>query len=887
MNMDTKDYDHVRNLTLLFFLDRLMDKGQPRTLHDLSCQFGTKGFTKEMRQIAGGSQSGLRKFLQQYPSLFTLEDDYVSVTNYSNGISNPHDPTGKLLGKRDYAQEAVDYFVGKLRQYGAGTEVPIKSLLGHRSQASPEVRHVSGQHVKEFRDFLVRYPEVFVVREETVILKEYEGVAPQPFKELEVPQIDPILTQQVLQYCSAALIRGPLITETLFNGITNAFPKETLSQICRCSNDLATFLKMHSNTFMVQANMVRLVHPASSGPNNVHSHIYQSHTPQPPPQPQQPPPQPQQPPPQPQQPPPQYQQPQPQPQQQQYIQVQQQPQPPPQQPVQRGTLSPDREENLPVSPTSPGSPVRPHHAHSQQQQQQQQTLKARVNSLLRKTLADNSERDRVSYTGGGDVGSEGVTGRLLRHTRVVVSIREARQLVSAILAARQPVSFDGEGVNLGPSGPMTLLQIGLVSGHIYIFDVMVERSLMYEGGLRELLESTDIVKVAHDCRGDAGALYHQFGVTLNNVFDTQAAHAVLQQQETGKPVYKVKNVSLNTLCRSYNAPVNPRKDQMKNVYRRDQRFWARRPLTEDMIVYAAYDVVALVPTVYDAMKRQLDPGLLPLFEELCREQVEALIQPEEVKQKKKQRKIETEVAELKNKLATTQARAIVLSNREIRLLRYLELSDEEREKLEGSYKVAKKLERLQSKKERDESPDKNGEDEDENSDDDDDDERDGVEEGEYPSLSSIGSGGSGGSGGVLSPRCDGDGDGDSYGGSPSLTTSMNMVEQVLSNGAMDRFEKIDRLEAILAAATQVSGASSPVAINANSPPASCCCHCHGYSQGLIISPQTSPPHSLNNVTSMSTFTSKADAQCQTLSTGDIVITKVFFPDSPDNAKDKK
>ncbi|MPD05321.1 hypothetical protein E2C01_101057 [Portunus trituberculatus] len=133
--------------------------------------------------------------------------------------------------------------------------------------------------------------------------------------------------------------------ETLFNGLATAFPKESLSQICRCGNDLATFLKMHSNTFFVQANM-------------------------------------------------------------------------------------------------------------------------------------------------------NVTGRLLRNTRVVVSVREARQLVSAILAARQPVSFDGEGVNLGPSGPMTLLQVGLVSGQIYIFDVMVERSLMYEGGLRELLESTDIVKVS-------------------------------------------------------------------------------------------------------------------------------------------------------------------------------------------------------------------------------------------------------------------------------------------------------------------------------------------------------------------------------------------------------
>lgn len=190
---------------------------------------------------------------------------------------------------------------------------------------------------------------------------------------------------------------------------------------------------------------------------------------------------------------------------------------------------------------------------------------------------------------------------------------------------------------------------------------------------------------------------------------------------------------------------------------------------------------------------------------------------------------------------------------------------------------------------RDESPDKNGEEEDENSEDDDDDERDGVEDGEYPSLSSVGSGGSGGSGGgLLSPRCDGEVDGDGYGGSPSLTTSMNMVEQVLSNGTMDRLEKIDRLEAILAAATQVSGSSSPVPTSTSSPPATCCCHCHRSPQEALISPQMSPPQSLHSVpSSSSAFISKSDAVCQTLSTGDIVITKVFFPDSPDNTKDKK
>lgn len=56
--METLEYEMARNLTLLFFLERLLERGEPRTLHDLSCQFGSKGFTKEMRQIAGGSQSG-------------------------------------------------------------------------------------------------------------------------------------------------------------------------------------------------------------------------------------------------------------------------------------------------------------------------------------------------------------------------------------------------------------------------------------------------------------------------------------------------------------------------------------------------------------------------------------------------------------------------------------------------------------------------------------------------------------------------------------------------------------------------------------------------------------------------------------------------------------
>lgn len=92
--MEAMQYELARNMTLLFFFERLLDKGEPRTLHDLSCQFGSKGFTKEMRQIAGGSQSGLKKFLLQYPALFTMEGEYVTINTFQNG--NNKNSAGEL-----------------------------------------------------------------------------------------------------------------------------------------------------------------------------------------------------------------------------------------------------------------------------------------------------------------------------------------------------------------------------------------------------------------------------------------------------------------------------------------------------------------------------------------------------------------------------------------------------------------------------------------------------------------------------------------------------------------------------------------------------------------------------------------------------------------------
>lgn len=83
--------------------------------------------------------------LAQYPSLFVINGDFVQLNTLQTALQNDMSGGGGGIGARDYIQESKDYFKHKLLQYGIGTEVPIKCLLGHRSQASPQVRHISGE----------------------------------------------------------------------------------------------------------------------------------------------------------------------------------------------------------------------------------------------------------------------------------------------------------------------------------------------------------------------------------------------------------------------------------------------------------------------------------------------------------------------------------------------------------------------------------------------------------------------------------------------------------------------------------------------------------------------------------------------------------------------
>ena len=54
---------------------------------------------------------------------------------------------------------------------------------------------------------------------------------------------------------------------------------------------------------------------------------------------------------------------------------------------------------------------------------------------------------------------------------------------------------------------------------VFLFDVLKTGVLR---ALAPVLASEAVRKVMHDCREDASSFYHQYGIRLRNVFDTQA-----------------------------------------------------------------------------------------------------------------------------------------------------------------------------------------------------------------------------------------------------------------------------------------------------------------------------------------------------------------------------
>jgi len=161
------------------------------------------------------------------------------------------------------------------------------------------------------------------------------------------------------------------------------------------------------------------------------------------------------------------------------------------------------------------------------------------------------------------------------------------------------IAYDCEGVRLSRTGKITLLQIAIPE-KIFLIDVMTAggKEIFVEGGLKEIIQSEEILKLAYDVRMDSDALFHQHDVLLKNVLDLQLLDIAIRRA-AGTLVEYLPSLSKTVNRRLTNAEIlvcEDLKKRVKNMYTsiEDGDLWARRPLTDDARRYAALDAWVLM-----------------------------------------------------------------------------------------------------------------------------------------------------------------------------------------------------------------------------------------------------------------------------------------------------
>lgn len=187
-------------------------------------------------------------------------------------------------------------------------------------------------------------------------------------------------------------------------------------------------------------------------------------------------------------------------------------------------------------------------------------------------------------------------------------VTDSRQLPLSFLEPSEfepiTIGFDCEGVDLARHGQLCIMQLAW-EDKVYLVDVVVGGRQLVEG-CRKGLESPFVTKVIHDCKRDSEALYFQFGIRLQGVFDTQVAYCMIEKSlDDGISfVYLLAD-------ERYCGVVYEEKQEVREIMRKDLHFWLHRPWTP-LMLRAASDDVRFLLTIHKRMLAKIvaddEPG---------------------------------------------------------------------------------------------------------------------------------------------------------------------------------------------------------------------------------------------------------------------------------------
>lgn len=228
----------------------------------------------------------------------------------------------------------------------------------------------------------------------------------------------------------------------------------------------------------------------------------------------------------------------------------------------------------------------------------------------------------------GSFASNGAGGNQAALTDGVIATEAALLQACALLGRESLLFVDCEGADLskgswrdgvlqveassrGLHGRICLMQIGTAAGEVYAVDILALGLRAFDLGLRGLLENPQIIKVAHDWRQDADALWHQFMVSTKGLFDTQLCDVLIRRLTGMRTSYVQGSAKLFTnhgieaqTVPGYGLLTQEQKLRIHERFSEDRHLWERRPIPEDMVIYAKADVLPL-PRLHTVLFREL------------------------------------------------------------------------------------------------------------------------------------------------------------------------------------------------------------------------------------------------------------------------------------------
>ncbi|XP_051000391.1 piRNA biogenesis protein EXD1 [Acomys russatus] len=158
------------------------------------------------------------------------------------------------------------------------------------------------------------------------------------------------------------------------------------------------------------------------------------------------------------------------------------------------------------------------------------------------------------------------------------------------------LSVAAEGANVCRHGKLCWLQVA-TNSRVYLFDIFLLGSRAFNNGLQMILEDKRILKVIHDCRWLSDCLSYQYGIMLNNVFDTQVADVLQFSMETGG--FLPNCISTLQECLIRHLKVAPKYlsflEERQKCVQENPEVWLTRPLPPSLLKILALETTYLLP----------------------------------------------------------------------------------------------------------------------------------------------------------------------------------------------------------------------------------------------------------------------------------------------------